>query len=389
MFDAAGDQRGSGSPAAQHEESAVDGEHISIVAVGDLVPTNRLWQKDRPVGSGFPKAVQILQRADIVFGNLEAPLATGGYPREKLITFRSNPVLAEDLRAIGFDVISLANNHSMDYGPEALLETIEVLGRQGIACVGAGPTLEHALRPVVVEKKGWHVGFLAWSCLLPVGSAAGKDRPGHAPMHVHTSYDINPYYDMEEPGNPPRVRTWVEPAELAVATQAVRKLRNDVDFLVASMHMGFGSGTALADYEREVGHAMIDAGADVVVGHHVHTLHAIESYRGKAIMYSSGGFIAQQPREGQSAFILSLYDMMSPDTYAAILDIKKGSYSVRLAPMRTVENGLPVPAEGSEFDRIAGVLHDLSAPLGARVSSDGAFLSVGLQLPGEPSTAAR
>ena len=353
-------------------------DNISIVAVGDLVPTHRLWLDGRPVGPGFTKAVKILQGADIVFGNLEAPLATRGYPREKLITFRSDPVLAEDLRSVGFDVISLANNHSMDYGPEALLETMEVLRRHGIACVGAGGTLDEALQPVVIEKKGWRVGFLAWSCLLPVGSAAGVDRPGHAPMHVHTSYEINPYYDMEEPGNPPRVRTWVEPAELAAATQMVRKVRQDVDFLVASMHWGFGSGTALADYERDVGHALIDAGADVVVGHHVHTLHAVESYQGKAILYSGGGFIAQQPREGQPAFILSLYDMMSPDTYAAILDINQDSYSVRLAPMRTVESGLPVPAVGAEFDRIAALLDGLSAPLGARVSPAGEMLAVRL-----------
>jgi poly-gamma-glutamate synthesis protein (capsule biosynthesis protein) len=351
---------------------------ISIAAVGDLVPTHRLWKDGKAVSPGFAKAVAVLQASDIVFGNLEAPLATSGHPREKFITFRSDPVLAADLRAVGFDVICLANNHSMDYGPEALLETIDVLARQGVACVGAGATLDEALRPVVIEKKGWRIGFIAWSCLLPAGSAAAANRPGHSPMHVRTSYEINPYIDMEEPGNPPRIRTWVDPSELASAIESVAALRPKVDFLVASMHWGFGSGTALAEYQPFVGHALIDAGADVVVGHHVHTLHAVESYKGKAILYSSGGFIAQQPREGQSAFILSLLDTMSPDAYAAVLDVVPGSYSVRLFPMRTIENGLPVPAEGSEFDRIGQLLDALSAPLGARVTSGMAELDVRL-----------
>ena len=230
-------------------------EKISIAAVGDMVPTHRLWREGRPVSPGFAETVEVLQGCDIVFGNLEAPLAVSGFPREKLITFRSDPVLAEDLRSMGFDVISLANNHSMDYGPEALLDTVDALERQGIRCVGAGATLHEARRPVVVEKGGWRVGFLAWSCLLPVGSAAGPLRPGHAPLHVKTTYEINPYYDMEEPGNPPRVRTSVDPAELDLATEAVRALRPDVDFLVASMHWGFGSGTELAEYQPPAGHA--------------------------------------------------------------------------------------------------------------------------------------
>lgn len=351
---------------------------LSIAVVGDLVPSRRLWLDGRPVNESFAKTVELLKASDIVFGNLEAPLATSGFPREKLITFRSDPALAADLRAVGFDIFSLANNHSMDYGPEALLETIDVLNKQAIATVGAGRTLQEALQPLVVERAGWRVGFLAWSCLLPVGSAAAAERPGHAPMHVRTAYDINPYYDMEEPGNPPRVRTWVDKTELESAIHAVGKLRPDVDFLVASIHWGFGSGTVLADYEPEVGHAMIDAGADIVVGHHVHTLHAIEAYKGKAIMYSSGGFVAQQPKDGQPPYILALYEQMSPDTYVGLIEVTARGYVLRLVPMQTVDDGLPVAVRGPEFERIARLMQSLSAPLGAEVTIDGEQLAVKL-----------
>jgi poly-gamma-glutamate synthesis protein (capsule biosynthesis protein) len=305
-----------------------------------------------------------------VFGNLEAPLASCGNPREKLITFRSDPVLAGDLASIGFNVISLANNHSMDYGGEALLQTIALLEEQGVRCVGAGADLNAAIQPVTLVSGGTKVGFAAWSCLLPAGSAAGPDRAGHAPLHVRTAYEINPYYDMEEPGNPPIVRTHVDPDELAGVKAVLRQLCEETDFVVASIHWGYGRGDRLAEYQTTLGKALIDAGADIVIGHHVHALQGVETYNKRAILYSLGGFIAQQPRVGQPPEILALYDEMSPETFTAIIELSTGGYELRVVPMATSEDGLPVILDGSSLEIACDYLQTLSGPLGTSFDRD-------------------
>src|SRR5437764_5403446 len=122
---------------------------LSLVAVGDLVPTRRLWRDGAPANREFAMTVDQLHRADIVFGDLEMPLSARGTPREKLITFRADPAIAEDLRLVGFDILSLANNHSMDFGEEALLDTVAALDSQGIRPVGAGNDIHMATAPVV------------------------------------------------------------------------------------------------------------------------------------------------------------------------------------------------------------------------------------------------
>lgn len=352
---------------------------VSIITVGDMVPTRRLLRSSKPVSDSFAEVVGVLHQTDVVFGNLEAAISNRGAPREKLMRFRADPVIAADLREVGFDVISLANNHSMDYGPEAMLDTIQTLEAQGLRCVGAGEGLEQARQAIVITSRGVRIGFLGWSCCLPVGSSAAADRPGHAPIHIRTAYEVNPYYEMEEPGNPPRVRTTADPQELAAAVDAIRKLRPNVDFLVASIHWGFGSGADLAEYQRPLGHALIDAGADAVIGHHVHWIHAVEAYKGRAILYSSAGFIQQQPREGQPELVVSLLDQMSPDGYAARFEVSGSHTSLELIPIQTDKEGLPRLARGEAFDRIAGRLESLSATLGTAVRRQGDRLVVELR----------
>jgi poly-gamma-glutamate synthesis protein (capsule biosynthesis protein) len=347
------------------------------VAVGDLVPSRRLFQDQQSRENGFARTVSYLQAADVTFGDLEMPLSLLGYPREKLIAFHASPEIVPDLKEAGFDVLSLANNHSLDYGYEALFETIEGLDRLGIRHIGAGRSVADAVAPEILEVNGRRIGFVAFTSLLPTGAAASDRRPGLAPIHVHVAYEVNPYFEMEEPGNPPVVKTWADPQDLRTFEQVIRDLRPQVDFLIVSAHWGFGAGEELAEYQRPLGHALIDAGADVIFGNHVHAVHGVEVYRGKAILYSPGNFIAQQPREGLSDFAVRLLDDMSTDGYAARLDVSpSGSYSVRITPTVTDENGLPVFAHGEDFERIANRLVRLSAELGTSISVDGDTLTV-------------
>jgi len=349
---------------------------FSLAVAADLVPSRKLPQgQDGPVG--FQETVTHLAEADVTFGNLEIPLADGGHPREKFIAFHASPKVAEDLPGLGFKVLSLANNHSLDYGVEALEETMTALDNAGIRHLGAARDLEAAEEPVIVEVAGGTVGFLAWSCLLPSGAAASVDRPGLAPLHVKVAFDIDSYIQMEEPGNPPVVRTSVAAEDLQRAQQHIRNLRSRVDFVAVSIHMGFGAGELLAEYQQPLCRALIDAGADLILGNHVHAIHGVEVYNGKAILYSPGNFIAQQPREGASAAVLALYDDMSPEGYLARIDVQtSGRYTVRLIPTATNDDGLPEVQHGAAATSIADRIRRLSGLLDTAVEVDGDQLAV-------------
>jgi poly-gamma-glutamate capsule biosynthesis protein CapA/YwtB (metallophosphatase superfamily) len=341
---------------------------ITVLAVGDLVATNRLLDGDSAVTAGLEAWKTLFADADIVFGDLEAPLSLRGHPREKVITFRANPEIGRDLATLGFKVLSLANNHSLDYGNEALMDTIETLRANGVSTVGAGINLDAAMEPFIADLRGHRLGFMAFSCLLPVGAAAARDRPGIAPIHVHTSYEIDSYSLMEQPGIPAVVRTWADPNDLQQAVSSIKELRSRVDFLAASIHWGQGSAEEISEYQRPLAHALIDAGTDIVFGQHVHTVQGVEAYKGKAIMYSPSGFISQQPREGISELAKAIYAEMSPDGYVARIEIGTGEdYSLDLIPFTTGPEGLPEGVRGSVFSTIAQRLQRLSRALGTRL----------------------
>lgn len=358
-------------------EKNVVKENLSIIAVGDLVPSRRLFSTGSDEASTFQDIVHLLNSADITFGDLEMPLSTKGYPKEKLIAFHASPEIAPDLEQAGFDVLALANNHSLDYGHEALFDTMTALDGVGISHLGAGGSLDEALAPVILDVKNHRVGFLSFSSLLPTGAAASEKRPGLAPIHVHVAYEVDPYFEMEEPGNRPLVKTWPNLKDLKRFEEKIREVRAQVDFLVISAHWGFGAGEELAEYQRPLGHALIDAGADVVFGNHVHAVHGIEVYKGKAILYSPGNFIAQQPRENLSAFAEQVLDEMSPDGFLAWLDLNsEGAYSIRITPTTTNSHGLPEKAISEDFDRIAERIVRLSLTLGTTVRVDNETLVV-------------
>ncbi|NIH78460.1 CapA family protein [Amycolatopsis viridis] len=348
---------------------------FTLAAVGDLVPTRPLGAELRPAVRGV---AGLLSAADVAFGDLEIALTDRGCPQEKLITFRARPGLADDVRALGFDVVALANNHSMDYGFDAVAGTMGELDRVGIRHTGAGAGLREAERGCVLRVGDVRVGFLAWSCLLPPGFAAAADRPGIAPIHVSTSFEIDGAGVLEEPGAPPVVRTRVVAGDLERVTARIAEFRGDVDFLAVSVHWGFGFGPALAEYQRPLGHALIDAGADLVLGSHVHGLQGVERYRDKVILYSPGNFIAQQPRAGVSADILRIYDAMSPDGYLAVAEVAPtGSYRMHLHPTMTGPDGLPGLAGPADRERIARELIRLSGPLDTSLTFDGEVVGVG------------
>lgn len=343
--------------------------HLSVVAVGDVIPMRPLFgESGEPAGADFARVVDLIGAADVAVCNADMPLTERGHPKEKLITIRGDPALAPDLRRMGFHVVSMANNHVMDYGDVGMSDTVDAYAAAGLTAIGAGPDLAAATAPAIVEANGWRVGVLTWTCVLPTGASAAVNRPGQAPMHVHTSYQVDPYMLMEEPGSAPTVRSRADDADLAAASSAIASLRGRVDFLVVLVHWGRGMSDELAEYQRPLGRALLDAGADVVVGSHPHRVLGIEEHGGKLILYSPGTLIEQLSREGVDPATRAVMDRLSPDSFVATLDVAPGGgYSVRITPTTLGPDRLPSIATGDVFARIRDRLVWMSAALDTTV----------------------
>lgn len=201
-----------------------------------------------------------LREADIAFANLETPLSDNARWSG---AFRTPAVFADGIRWAGIDVVATANNHALDAEGQGLEDTREALWKAGVGAVGTGRDLEDARRPFVIERNGLKLGFLAYAVAVNGGSAgfAQPDRSGVAPL--------DPFIIKED----------------------IRALRDQVDYVVLSFHWAIENSQDTHPDAREFAYEMIDAGADIILGHHPHVPRGVEVYNGKAIFYSLGNFI--------------------------------------------------------------------------------------------------
>ena len=236
---------------------------VTITAVGDIMLAGQGSRtlNARGFDHAFAGTAAELRKGDILVGNLEAPLTRGGTEfTEKKFRFRTSPEAAAALSRAGFTVVTLANNHIMDFGAEGLAETLNNLDRAKILHAGAGVNLAEARREALVTVKGRRVALLAYSLTYPAEFFAGKGLPGAAQ------------------GVADRVR------------EDIVRAREAADYVVISFHWGEELAGTPKPYQQHAAHAAIDAGADLVLGHHPHVLQGIERYRGKTIFYSLGNF---------------------------------------------------------------------------------------------------
>lgn len=257
---------------------------VSLIACGDVGPIHE------PVTAYGELAKPVLAQADIRFAQVERVYSErGAYQLHSSGAHsRVHPRLAEVFTDCGFDVVSLASNHAMDWGPEAMLDTLELLRGKGLQVVGAGRNLKEARAPVVIERKGVRTAFLACCSILQNGYAAGPDQPGVAPLRVHTYYEPFDY----QPGVPPRVVTVPYEEDLAALCEDIRAARALAHNVVVSLHWGVHYIPRLiADYQVTVAEAAFAAGADLILGHHAHTPKAIGVHGGKVCFYSLSNFI--------------------------------------------------------------------------------------------------
>jgi poly-gamma-glutamate capsule biosynthesis protein CapA/YwtB (metallophosphatase superfamily) len=231
-----------------------------------------------------------LAAADLRFGNCERQYSARGTVSERAPHGRQPPSMAKIFTDCGFDAVTVANNHMYDYGPDALLDTRELLLEKGIQVTGAGRNLDEAREPAIVERNGVKVGFLGYCSVIPPGGEAGPAKVGIAPLRVKTSYDTR------GPHAPVRVLTAPDERDLQMVLDDVKALRAQVDIVIPVFHWGvIWVPRVIADYQVTVAHACIDAGADMVLGHHAHVPKAIEMYKGKAIFYSLSNFCMTKP----------------------------------------------------------------------------------------------
>jgi poly-gamma-glutamate capsule biosynthesis protein CapA/YwtB (metallophosphatase superfamily) len=266
-----------------------DKDVVTLCAVGDVAAFHKNPE------SAFEYVGPILREADITFAQNERH-----YGEEKGIkpqggfTELTSPKHAEALKLGGFTVLSFASNHCMDMGSEMMLETVQVLKKLGFAVIGVGKNIEEARKPAIIERKGTKVSFLSYASVIRPGYEAGPKKAGCAPIRAWTLYHQLDY----QPGTPPEILTFPYREDLAALIEDVKKVRTQADVVVVSFHWGVHHVHAvIATYQKEVAHAVIDAGADLILGHHAHLPKGIEVYKGKPIFYSMGNFAFDMPME--------------------------------------------------------------------------------------------
>lgn len=270
---------------------------ILLYAVGDVGPN-----RDNP-RTIFKHVKQFTSQGDIGFCQLETNLSLRGTasPQARL-PMRAHPGSANAISKAGFNVVSFAGNHCMDWGREAFFDTIENLEEQNISVIGVGKNIEEARRPALLEINGTKIAFLAYNSILPMAYWAEVDRPGCVPLRAWTFYE---QIEHDQPGTPCRIHTFPHKDDLKYMKDDIQKAKSENHIVILSMHWGIHFVTAqLANYQQEVARVAIDNGADLILGHHAHILKGIEVYKGKIIFYSLGNFAIEAP----GAFMEGLYE---------------------------------------------------------------------------------
>jgi poly-gamma-glutamate capsule biosynthesis protein CapA/YwtB (metallophosphatase superfamily) len=256
---------------------------VVLLGCGDVGPIHE------PMAQYSELVRETLAGADIRFAQVERVYSERGTLQPHGGAHgRLPPHMASVITDCGFNVVSVAGNHAMDWGPEPLLDTVDLLRAKGIQTIGAGRNLAEARQPAIIEAKGLRVAMLAYCSVLHEGYAAGPDTPGIAPMRAAARFEPVDY----QPGVPPRVITTPDERDLANLVADVRAARKQADAVVLSLHWGVHFVPRLiADYQRTVAQAAFDAGADLILGHHAHVPKAIEVFGGKTCFYSLSNFI--------------------------------------------------------------------------------------------------
>ncbi len=327
------------SPPPTSSTTTTEPPALTVAAGGDVHGDRNVGKYiDKHGGEAvFAKVKPYLEAAEVAFVNLESPISDKGSPVPgKEFTFRSRTALAAGLAYAGIDVVSLANNHARDYGAAALLDTFVRLEAAGIKWAGAGADASEARSPALLETPAGTVAVLALTGIIPSGFPAGADRPG--------------------------VATTSDQSRLLAAVQSAAER---ADYVIVSFHWGVEyEGVANAG-QKALARKVIDAGADLVLGHHPHVIQGLEVYKNKLIAYSLGDFVFDHyKRVTGEAFVLQV--TLQPD----------GPPSGKIIPVYLSDPwGIPAPVHGREADVILDRLARFSSALGMQLKRSGDIAS--------------
>ena len=307
----------------------------TLAATGDAIVARRV---NFPGDPSFDKVVEVLKQADAAFTNLEMSVLDlkefSGFPREHGANLVGPPFVIEDLRDIGIDLFNRANNHTIDYGIQGMIETNRLLNRDGLAHAGSGMTLEEARAPAYFDTPRGRFALIGCaSSFIPSARASNarreiRGRPGLSALRTTTAIQVSeatfhqlsemrrqlqPLTDpfrMPSPegsgeildffgalfkvGPKPGTPTYeMNKLDLEQILRWVRSAKRQADYVVVNIHASQTGGTREEppDFLPVFAHAAIDAGADVFIGHGPHYLRGVEIYKGKAIYYGLGNFI--------------------------------------------------------------------------------------------------
>ena len=294
---------------------------VSIIAVGDMMFSREVAKKIKKEGPDYPfkKIHHVLSRGCIRFGNLENPIADKGSPSPFVQSnFRADPIVSNTLASVGFNVLSLANNHIYDYGATAVEETLALLRKEKIALIGVGKSFKEASQPAILTTNpGMKVGFLAYTSTYNTTDSSHK--------YV------------------------ASPIDLKKIEKDVTKVKSKADICIVSLHFGYENVEYPPPKCRRQAQKIIEYGANLVIGHHPHVLHGLEQYKDGFIAYSLGNFVFDNltDRKRESIILEATFDKIS---------LK----SIDLLPVLINDDYQPQVASGEIANQIIDRIHILS-----------------------------
>jgi poly-gamma-glutamate capsule biosynthesis protein CapA/YwtB (metallophosphatase superfamily) len=315
---------------------------LRFMAIGDIMLGRGVGFRLKKAGDyrkAFEKVSFYLDMGDIVFANLETPLteSSHGLDEDRKIVLKAEPESVVALTSAGINLVSLANNHMMDYYEKGLMDTIELLDRNNIAHAGGGKNIDEARKPAIIEKNGLKIGLLAYTDMAELVFAG------------------NPYLSFAAG----KEKSGVAPRKYEIVMEDVSKLRDQVDILAVSLHWGIEESFKIAPEQVEFARSLIDNGVDLILGHHPHQFQGIEVYKGKPIIYSMGNILFDQnDPENMESFIIDMrYEGNELKEFTAI-------------PVRILEKSYVEIQEGEKAVNILERQAELCRKLGTNPATD-------------------
>lgn len=285
---------------------------VKLIAVGDI------FLKTKNNTHPFGKVKEAFSSKDILFGNLEVVLSKKGKKAEKAALLYSFPKNVEYLKDVGFDIINVANNHIFDLGLEGFNETLEVLNQKDLSFIGAN-NWKFNQPDTIIEKKGIKLGFLGYS---ECGFRNFKDG------------------------------VFINRIDEDRITSNIKDLRLKCDVVIISLHWGIENVFYPSPKQIRLARNLVDAGANLILGHHPHVVQGIEKYKNGLIVYSLGNFQ-----------ILTLSEKNKESVILSVEINKNGIEDYRIIPVKINENFIPYLMKNQESKEMLSFINTISHPI--------------------------